>query len=90
MKAARMPVLLSSRPANCVTSVGLDSLNGDWALHIHQRPLCALVKQGGMSPAEIVVNLERRPFGDIVKMCPDYAVRVVNQIASQAIARVRK
>jgi hypothetical protein len=60
-----MPIMRAYQKPGYPTFVDFSKLNDDWALYIHQRPLVALARQGGMSPAEIYVNIHRRPIGDI-------------------------
>lgn len=42
-----------------------DALNEEWAGRNHGQTLARLAERGGLSPCEIVANIERRPWHSI-------------------------
>lgn len=54
---------------NCPSEFPDELLDNTWALRIHGQTLARLNERGGMSPMEIVVNMERKNYRsfDILK-----------------------
>ena len=50
----------------CPDSVPIAILDEIWAKHIHLQDLQTLAFRGGMSPQEIMGNLQRKEFKDIL------------------------
>ncbi len=55
-------------------------LNNFWALRIHNQNLERLAERGGLSPEEIVLNIEKRKFGEIKNITTSYANNLVRKI----------
>jgi hypothetical protein len=56
------PVLGTKHLPGCPAFVNKDALDERWAQTIHGQSLGSIAKRGGLSPAEIVMNVRRLPF----------------------------
>lgn len=58
-------------------------LNADWALRIHGQTLERLNERGGLSLAEIVVNVKKLSYREFDKITVTDAVKFVKELLSQ-------
>lgn len=72
----RFPVLQTGKKIY----VDWDCLNEDWALMIHGQTLERLAERGGLSPKEIVLNVERRKISYLENITISYANYLVSKI----------
>lgn len=75
------PVLGDKLPAGCPRFVKLTALNEDWAKKIHDQTLERLAERGGLSPIELMVNIQKLPFQDIYRVTEDAACEYIKQYA---------
>lgn len=75
------PVLGAHKYAGCPAQVRKSELNEDWAQKIHGQTLGQLARRGGLSPAEILVNIERRPYSAFGQITAQAALEAVFRIA---------
>lgn len=75
------PVLGYKHLPGCPAFVNKDALNERWAQTIHGQSLDRIAKHGGLSPAEIVMNVRLLPFHQGNLTTSFEAVGVCQQIA---------
>lgn len=55
-------------------------LDNEWARKLHGQSIYELAGRGGLSPKEIVLNIERRPLSDVNFVSDLYANKVAKRI----------
>jgi hypothetical protein len=76
----RFPVLGYSKYEGCPKFVKWSELDDNWATHVHSQSLERLASRGGLSPVEIVFNVNKLEWA--TKVCPKFAVDLVKRIAA--------
>lgn len=75
------PVLSHQKYIGCPSHIRWDALNSEHAEKIHSQSLERLAERWGLSPEEIVLNVEKRPIEDIMKIDREYALSVVRKLS---------
>lgn len=65
---------------NCPKEIPDALLHEDWARNIHGQTLGRLNERGGLSPAEIIGNIERLDFFVILNLDEQTCVQKINNI----------
>jgi hypothetical protein len=73
------PVLGNAKYEDCPESVKWGELDDAWASRVHGQTLERLAERGGLSPIEIVYNVNKLEWA--TKVCPKFAVALVKRIA---------
>lgn len=75
----KFPVLGFSKYEGCPAYVKWNDLDNSWALQVHSQTLERLAERGGLSPEEIVYNLNKLQWG--TKVGRQFAICKVKEIA---------
>lgn len=67
MMKVQRPMRLSDREF-CPNWVPMEWLHEDWAQKIHSQSLDHLNERNGLSPGEVIGNMDRLPFQEIVAL----------------------
>ena len=79
LSSVGFPVL--NAPVGCAKRVDITKLNRNWAVYVHSQTLEELAKRGGLSAAEIKLNVELGNLFDISGYNERDCVDLVNSIA---------
>jgi hypothetical protein len=79
MKDKPFPVLGYEKYPNCPLSVNWSALDAEWAMRLHSQTLKRLAERGGLSPIEIVWNINN--FEWRTQVNPEFALDFVRGIA---------
>ncbi len=74
------PILQSYKGEQRPDAVNWSALNEEQAQKNHSQSLARLAERGGMSPPEIVANIERCDWLDIGSLDSDHVAKVVAEI----------
>ena len=75
----KFPVLGYAKHEGCPAFVKWSELDDEWAIHVHSQTLKRLAELGGLSPVEIVFNVNKLEWA--TKVCPKFAVDLVKRLA---------
>lgn len=84
MKNSEYMIIVSSNP-NCPKTISFKYLDESQAYKNHMQTLSTLNRRGGMSPMEVVANLERKSFTQMNYYLYDndyYVDKLINYINS--------
>ena len=69
---------------DCPEAVPDSFLNEKHALKIHSQTLKHLNERGGMGPSEIIGNIDKKSFHEIVHMCTREAIDRIKELLKEA------